>query len=92
MRFYKTVLHILISIASIFGFIGGWASIAHSNKPSHKPSQSKAVQAQEFLPALDPLPALQPIQSFNTVSSGLQSFTPSFRPLNVNPVFITGGS
>jgi len=55
MKFYKGLLHFLITLVSAFAFLVGWASLAHSLKPVQPVEQ-------ESLAALDPLP---PVGSFN---------------------------
>ena len=75
MKLFKTGLHILIAAVSAVAFLGEWAALAHSLKPTQN------VQAQ----SLDPLPTLPPVQStFDNNSSasssndfGFQIFAPS---------------
>jgi hypothetical protein len=82
MKNFKTVLHVIITFASVIGFLGSWATLAHSRKPI------QPVQAQ----VLEPLPPLQPIQSFNNGSNGLQAISPSSRQRGFSSAFMTGGS
>ena len=57
MKPLKTTLHIWIAVASTLSFLGGWAMLAHSPKPT-QPTQASVV-------AVTPLPTLPPIQFFN---------------------------
>lgn len=82
MKSFKTVLHVLITFASVIGFLSGWAMLAHSRKPI------QPVQAQ----VLDPLPPLQPIQTFNNNSNGLQVLSPLPQRRGFSSAFMTGGS
>jgi hypothetical protein len=86
---YKTILRIIITFASMVGFLTGWATLAHSRKPI-QPAQS---QAQAF----QPLQPLVPIQPFNSLTSNnnngdLRVVTPSRRNRNFMPMFTTSGS
>lgn len=92
MKNFKNMLHILISIASVFGFLGGWATLAHSLKPT----QPVSAQGQAILPlpALAPLPSMNLNPSTNNNAGSVQQFTiiapaPSLRS---RPVFRTSGS
>mgnify|MGYP001768107231 CR=1 FL=1 len=80
MKPFKTGLHILISLASIVGFLGGWVALAHSRKP---------IQPQ---PALAPLPALAPVGVFGNNDSGIQTASPRHRSRNLSSAFTTRGS
>lgn len=51
MKSFKTFLHLLITGASLAGFVGGWAVFAHSPKPL-QPSDVQALQPLEPLPAI----------------------------------------
>ncbi len=87
MKTYKSALHFLITLASMFAFLGGWVMLAHSRKP---------VQA--AAPAsLAPLPPLQPIQTFNgqasnSSSSGFQIASPQPQQGGFMQAFVTRGS
>jgi hypothetical protein len=78
MKTFKTSLHLLISFASVLGFLGGWATLAHSRKP---------IQPQADLA---PLPALQPVGVFGNNDSGVQIVSPRHR--SVSSAFMTRGS
>ena len=71
MKSFKSLLHIFLGLASMAGFLIGWATFAHSNKPV-QPGQTDLSQQD-----LAPLPALPPIQvDQNSQSSPLQFFAP----------------
>jgi hypothetical protein len=53
MKNFKTSLHIFIAFVSMLGFLGGWATLAHSRKPI-QPAQFQA-NVLEALPPLDPI-------------------------------------
>jgi hypothetical protein len=92
MKNFKNMLHILLTGASVLGFLGGWATLAHSHKPAQPVSSS--AQALDPLPALAPLPAMNLNASSNNNSSGGQ-FTiiaPSAPRLRSRSFFSTGGS
>ena len=82
MKPFKSFLHVLITLASLIGFLSSWILLAHSRKPV------QTVQAQ----VLDPLPPLQPIQSFDSTSLGLQVIAPLPVQRNFGSDFITRGS
>ena len=78
MKLYKVFLHFLITLVSMFAFLTGWATLAHSLKPA------QPVELQ----ALEPLP---PVGLVRTASSnGLQWFASSSRPQSRS--FVTRGS
>ena len=82
MRLYKGMYHFLITLVSMFAFLIGWATLAHSLKPLQPVSQQ----------ALRPLEALPPVGMVRTSSSnGLQLFSPSPR-LRSRSFFMTRGS
>lgn len=74
MKNFKTMLHILITCASLFGFLGGWATLAHSRKPTTGQSQTQP-QTQEIdpLPPLDPIPAMNSATAASSNTGGLLS-------------------
>jgi len=91
MKNFKNILHILLALASVFGFLGGWATLAHSGKPVQP--ASAGGQALEPLPALAPLPAM----NLNTNNSGgggqLNIIAPAQAPVRRSrPMFTTSGS
>jgi hypothetical protein len=87
MKTFKTGLHILIASFSILGFLGGWATFAHSRKPI-QPVQPQVFEA---LPPLDPIPAFNSAPSNNN-NGGLSSFLPLRRNNAMSPMFVTRGS
>lgn len=86
MKKTKNTLRIMISIASIFGFLGGWITFAHSLKPNQPVSDQ----------ALQPLPPLAPIEfgqsSDQQNNGGLTIISPSFQGRRATSMFMTGGS
>ncbi len=82
MKPFKSVLHFLITLASMIGFLSGWVFFAHSRKPI-QPAQAQV---------LAPLPPLQPIQTFNSASSGLQVIQPAPVVRSFGSAFITRAS
>jgi hypothetical protein len=87
MKPFKTSLHILIAFVSMLGFLGGWATLAHSRKPI-QPAQSQTLDA---LAPLDPIPPFNSVTSNNN-NGGLSSFTPTRRNRAAIPMFMTRGS
>ena len=81
MKNFKTILHIMITVASLLGFLGGWATLAHSIKPTQTTSgQSQVIDP---LPPLDPIPAIG--NSSNTTdSNGLNIVVPPTSQSSVN--------
>ena len=89
MKSMKAILRIWITTVSLAGFMGGWALLAHAEKPA--PIENKpSVSAQSPLPTLQPL---QPLNnnSFNN-SSGLQQFNVQPQQRSFFPRLRTGGS
>jgi hypothetical protein len=97
MRFYKAVLRTLITLVSMFSFLGGWILLAHSLKPTQSKSSSSASA---ILPgvAVTPLPTLAPLQDLNGQQTQAQpiqqnSFSIVAQPqVQSMPVFTTSGS
>jgi hypothetical protein len=89
MKNFKTSLHIFIAFVSMLGFLGGWATLAHSRKPI-QPAQFQA-NVLEALPPLDPIPAFNSVSSNNN-GGFLGSFMPSRRNNAMMPMFMTRGS
>ena len=83
MKLYKGFLHFLITLVSMFAFLTGWATLAHSLKPT------QPVQKQS-LSALEPLPPVG-LASNPASSNGLQLFSPSPRTRS-RSMFVTRGS
>jgi hypothetical protein len=96
MKNYKTSLHIMLSVASLLGFLGGWATLAHSRKPiQNTNSSSTAAQGLEPLPDLAPLPALDGSSaSANNNDGNVITFSQQAQPsrLRQRPFFTTSGS
>ena len=89
MKNFKNMLHILLTIASVFGFLGGWATLAHSRKPIPTVSPS---QVTDPLPALAPLPAMNlGATTDNSSSGGLTIIAPS-SGRRARSIFATSGS
>jgi hypothetical protein len=96
MKNFKNSLHILLTAASLLGFLGGWATLAHSRKPI-QPVQAQGGQTLDPLQPLAPIPAFNSAASATAGSSGglLSLFTQSQAPvqrLRRRPVFTTSGS
>ncbi len=89
MKPFKIVLHILITLASVFGFLSGWMMLAHSRKPVQAASPVGSLAPLAPLPALQPL---QPIQTFNSSSSSVQLIQPLAPQTSFIPAFVTRGS
>jgi hypothetical protein len=94
MKNLKNILRILLTSVSMLGFLGGWATLAHSRKPI----QTTNAQPQTLAPLapLAPLPAMGSIPTKNNAGSGLLNiFTPSTAPsvrTRSRPLFSTSGS
>jgi hypothetical protein len=83
MKLYKGFLHFLITLVSMFAFLMGWATLAHSLKPAQPVKQ-------EALSPLAPLPPVG-VASNSSSSGGLQFFSPSSQP-RARSMFVTRGS
>jgi hypothetical protein len=86
MKTMKNVLRLWIAGASMAGFVGGWALLAHSPKPA------PLINA---TPAVATLPPLQPVPSINGGGGGQLPFfsQPSVsQPRAFAPRLRTGGS
>jgi hypothetical protein len=93
MKNFKNYLHILLTFASLLGFLGGWATLAHSRKPSQNANSQTQV--------IEPLPPLDPIQDILTANNsnnnnGLNIVIPPSTSNRINrqsrPIFRTAGS
>ena len=85
MKTAKTGFRIWFSMASVAGFLGGWALLAHSPKPAQPVQNSPLVE-------VTPLPTLAPLASPRGGSRGLQRL-PSFPQTRSSlPRMRTGGS
>ena len=90
MKNFKNILRILLTSASLLGFLGGWATLAHARKPI----QPVTAQPQTLAP-LAPLPSMDGNPANNNTNSGnglLNIFTPSTRRSRSRPMFTTSGS
>jgi hypothetical protein len=87
MKNFKNSLHILLTFVSLLGFLGGWATLAHSRKPV----QTVSDQPQALAP-LAPLPALDSNNSNAPSSSPLNIITQPTRRSRSRSMFSTGGS
>jgi energy-converting hydrogenase Eha subunit F len=85
MKLYKAFLHFLITLVSMFAFLMGWATLAHSLKPTQPTSQQ-----QQALAPLAPLPPVG-VASNSSSSGGIQIFSPSSQP-RARSMFVTRGS
>ena len=85
MKLYKGFLHFLITLVSMFAFLMGWATLAHSLKPTQP-----VTQQQQALAPLDPLPPVGVVSNTSS-SGGLQFFSPSSQP-RARSMFVTRGS
>jgi hypothetical protein len=94
MKNINTPLHILLSVASLLGFLGGWATLAHSRKPIQNTADNASAQAIDPLPALAPLPALDGSTASTGTSAGQFTFSPQSQPSRVRSrsFFTTSGS
>ncbi|MCX6066586.1 MAG: hypothetical protein NT121_12650 [Chloroflexi bacterium] len=93
MKNLKNSLHILLTFASVIGFLGGWATFAHSRKPI------QPVTAQPL--ALEPLTPLTPLRAIDGSSVNMSDnnsnwllnlFTPVRRTRSSRAMFATRGS
>jgi hypothetical protein len=85
MKLYKGFLHFLITLVSTFAFLVGWATLAHSLKPT------QPVKQQALAP-LDPLPPVGLASSPSSSNSGIQFFSPSVSQPRARSLFVTRGS
>jgi len=83
MKLYKGFLHFLITLVSAFAFLTGWATLAHSLKPTQPVKQEELAQ-------LEPLPPVGMV-SASSSSGGLQIFSPAPR-VRSRSMFVTRGS
>ena len=87
MKNFKNILRILLTFASMLGFLGGWATLAHSRKPI----QPVTAQPQTLEP-LAPLPSIDGSPTNNN-NGQLNIFTPPTRRSRASrPLFTTSGS
>ena len=74
MKNFKNILHYLLTLASLLGFLGGWATLAHSRKPAQ--TVSAQTQVVEPLAPLDPIPDLGITTNANDNGNGLNIIVP----------------
>ena len=92
MKTFKKSLHFLLTFASMLGFLGGWAALAHSRKPVQTTSGTQ-TQAIEPLPTLQPIPAMGSQASSANNNNGLLNIITPAQPSRARrPVFTTSGS
>jgi hypothetical protein len=85
MKSYKAFLHVIITLGSVFAFLTGWASLAHSLKPV-QPVQKQVISQ------LPPLPPVGQVDLNNSSGGTYQSYTPSNNSNYYQPSFMTRGS
>lgn len=83
MKLYKSFLHFLITLVSTFAFLTGWATLAHSLKPTQSVTQ-------EALVPLEPLPPVGFVSNQQS-SSGLRLLSQAPRS-QTRSFFVTRGS
>jgi len=83
MKLYKGFLHFLITLVSTFAFLVGWATLAHSLKPTQPVKQESLTQ-------LEPLPPVG-LGNVPSSSNGVQLFSSTSRP-RARSMFVTRGS
>ncbi len=88
MQLIKNVIRIWIASASVAGFVGGWAILAHAGKPAPLASGSPAAVQLSPLPTLAPLP---PLEGFGSNLQPLPSM-PQTRAMLGFPRLRTSGS
>ncbi|HLO29105.1 MAG TPA: hypothetical protein VK249_08225 [Anaerolineales bacterium] len=79
MKFWKTVIRIWFTLASLASFLVGWVVIAHSPKPN----QFKASD-------IPPMPKLEPVPSLDQVVLSNQSDN-FIRPSQQHTVILRSG-
>jgi hypothetical protein len=81
MKTFKKLLHVLIALGSMIGFLFGWATLAHAGKPVQPGGQGVLAAPQQALAPLPPLPPIQSIQA-GAVSndSPMQFVVPQVQP------------
>jgi len=89
MKPFNNFLYVMITGASITGFLGGWAALAHSLKPVQPSSQQQPQQ--QVLQPLAPLPPIGVASSGND-QAPLQTFIPVPSTRGFSRGFMSGGS
>lgn len=74
MKNFRTSLHILLTFTSLLGFMGGWATLAHSRKPMQNTASDTGAAALEPLAPLPPLSTIDNSASNN--NSGFINIAP----------------
>ncbi len=88
MRLIKNFIRVWIASASVAGFVGGWAFLAHAGKPAPLTGAVPAVTQFSPLPTLKPLP---PLEAFGSNLQPLPSL-PQTRTVLGFPRLRTSGS
>jgi len=79
MKFFKSALRVWITVASLFGFLTGWAVLAHSPKPQPYVDPSRVTLG------LDPVPQFSDLIGGSDGLGGprinrtVRAFMPRFR-------------
>lgn len=84
MKLYKAFLHFIITLVSVFAFLTGWASLAHSLKPIQPADQ-------KVLAGLQPLPPVGISFASQPANNRIQWIPASPKPRS-RSVFATRGS
>jgi len=80
MKFWKSIIRVWFTLASLGSFLVGWAILAHAPKPNQfDPSSIPSI------PKLDPVPSIDQVMQ----SEQSQNF---FRPTQRRVVLRSGGS
>ena len=82
MKFWKSLIRVWFTLASLASFLIGWAVLAHAHKPN------------QFNPANVPaMPSLDPVPSLNQVMLSGQSDSVGFnQPMQQTRILRSGGS
>lgn len=82
MKFWKKLIRIWFTLASLGSFLIGWVVLAHSSKPNQfNPADVPAM------PRLDPVPSLEQV-----MQSGQSQFLGFNQPRQQTQVLRSGGS
>lgn len=92
MKNIKNILRIFITLASVLGFLGGWATLAHARKPVQNVSDQSQILAP--LAPLAPLPSLDSNDNQSSNNNPLNFFAPQQTAprMRSRSMFSTGGS
>jgi hypothetical protein len=88
MKLVKNFMRVWIASASVAGFVGGWAFLAHAGKPAPLTGTQPVVTQLSPLPTLEPLP---PLEGFGSNLQPLPSM-PQTRTMLGFPRLRTSGS